>query len=108
MTDIRPLRDRVLGQMIDPPGTERTTQGGLIITENESSEDFVRPRWFLVTHVGPEQTDIFPGQYVLVAHGRWSRGIDIAGTRRQQDKLYLIDHAEVLGIRPDHPFEILE
>lgn len=104
MRDIRPLHDKVLGYMIDPPGTERRTNAGLIITEDETSEDFIRPRWFRVTHVGPEQESITVGQYVLVSHGRWSRGIDMEGSRREDDKLFLIDHNDILGINEEYPF----
>jgi hypothetical protein len=27
--------------------------------------------------VGPEQKDVVPGQWVCVAHGRWTRGLEI-------------------------------
>ena len=27
--------------------------------------------------VGPKQTDVQVGQWIMVAHGRWTRGIDI-------------------------------
>jgi hydrogenase maturation factor len=27
--------------------------------------------------VGPDQTDVKVGQYILVSHGRWTRGIKI-------------------------------
>jgi co-chaperonin GroES (HSP10) len=103
MKDIKPLRDNVLGRMIDIVGGERQTRGGIIITEDHSSSDFVRPRWFQVTHVGPKQEDISVGQYVLVPHGRWSRGIDMVGSQREEDKIFLIDHDDVLGISDEVP-----
>lgn len=37
----------------------------------------IRPRWCRVYAVGPEQDTVTVGQYILVSHGRWSRGIKI-------------------------------
>ena len=37
----------------------------------------IRPRWAKVYAVGPEQKDIQVGQYILISHGRWTRGIKI-------------------------------
>lgn len=101
---IKPLHDKVLGRMVDRIGAERTSAGGVIIVENDTSEGVIRPRWFEVTHVGPKQEDIAVGQYVLVPHGRWSRGIDLVGHRREEDKIFLIDHDEILGLQDDNPF----
>lgn len=101
---ITPIRDNVLARMIDWPG-QRTTAGGLIVNEEEGTEGSVRPRWFEVTHVGKEQEEFSVGDYVLVAHGRWSRGIDVEGTRRNEDKLFLLDLDEILATSDDNPVE---
>lgn len=103
MINLKPLRDNVIGRMIDGLGKERTTAAGLIMADDHLSEDYVRPRWFEVTHVGPEQKDVNVGQYVLVTYGRWSRGIDTVGSMREEDKIFLIDHNDVLGISEENP-----
>lgn len=103
MTHIRPLRDKVIGKMLEPIGFERRTKAGIILTEDETSETFIRPRWFEVTHTGPEQEDILVGQYVLVPHGRWSRGIDLDNANRVDEMLFLVDHNDVLGVQDDDP-----
>lgn len=100
---IKPLRTNVMGRMLELPGSERRSRAGIILVEDELTEGFVRPRWFEITHVGPEQTDVVAGQYALVAHGRWSHGIDIENTRRDQDKLFLLDHNDILGVQDDNP-----
>lgn len=103
MKTITPLHDKVIGRMLDPMTGTRQTERGLYIAEDETSENFIRPRWFEVTHVGPEQQDIAVGQYVLVPHGRWSRGLDINNTRRESDFLFLLDHNDILGACDDEP-----
>lgn len=105
MADIRPLHDKVLGYMAEPLGHNRKTNGGVIVTDDTTTETFVRPRWFKVTHIGPNQHDIEVGQYVLVPHGRWSRGVDVDNTMKEQDKLFLIDHNDILGTQHENPVE---
>ena len=39
----------------------------------------IRPRWGRVVAVGRLQEDVKVGQYVLVKHGRWTRGVEFEG-----------------------------
>ena len=55
----------------------RITQSGLILPNDNGTGMGIRPRWGQVYAVGPEQQDVKVGQWVCVAHGRWTRGIDI-------------------------------
>ena len=51
--------------------------GSIIIVKDDGKDSGIRPRWAEVYKVGPDQLDVKVGEYVLVAHGRWTRGIDI-------------------------------
>ena len=82
MSTIRPIHDKVLAKMIDGFGN-RKTAGGIIIQEADGTEKAIRPRWFEILFTGPEQADVQPGEYVLMAHGRWSRGIDYEGDKEK-------------------------
>ncbi|SRR6056297_212354 len=103
MKQIKPLKDKVLGFMIEPLSGTRQTLGGVYLTADETSEDHVRPRWFQITHIGPEQEELYVNQYVLVPFGRWSRGINIENDMREDQKLFLIDHDDVLGVSDEIP-----
>lgn len=80
----------------------RITQFGLILPNDNGTGSGIRPRWGRVYAVGPEQKDVKIGQWVLVAHGRWTRGLDIDdGTEKRQirridpnDILLVTDSAE--------------
>jgi hypothetical protein len=37
----------------------------------------IRPRWGKIYALGPEVKGLEVGQYIMVSHGRWSRGIKI-------------------------------
>lgn len=56
---------------------QRTTSSGLILVSDDGKNSGIRPRWGRVYAIGPNQTDVKVGQYVLVDHGRWTRGVNI-------------------------------
>jgi len=98
MMNITPIRDKIIGRMVESIGLERRTRAGLIIAGHDFAEQNIKPRWFEVLFVGPEQTDVRPGEFVLVPHGRWSRGLDLENTRREEDKIFLLDNEALLGV----------
>ena len=55
----------------------RLSRGGIIIPNDNGKGYGIRPRWGRVYAVGPDQNDVTVGQWVMVAHGRWTRGVDI-------------------------------
>jgi co-chaperonin GroES (HSP10) len=60
---------------------ERRTAGGIVLTDDDRRAEGVRPRWAQVYAVGPDVKDdeIVPGVWVLVEHGRWTRGMEVIG-----------------------------
>lgn len=73
--DIKPLHDSVIITDMDFSG--RQLQSGVILLGDDGKTDGIRPRWARVYAIGPEQRDVSVGQWVLVEHGRWSRGVKI-------------------------------
>lgn len=55
----------------------RKLSSGIWMLGDDGKTDGIRPRWGKVYKVGPQQTDVKPGQWVFVEHGRWSRGIEL-------------------------------
>ena len=103
MRELSALGNKVLGTMVD--GFDlKTTKGGVIIKEEDASAESIRPRWFEVTHVGPTATDVVAGNFVLVAHGRWTRGIDFAGV---EGLLSRIDEEEIMGVSETLPENVV-
>ena len=73
--EIKPLRDSVIVTEMDFSG--RQLASGVILLNDDGKTDGIRPRWARVYAIGPEQRDVSVGQWVLVEHGRWSRGLRI-------------------------------
>lgn len=72
---LRPLGNAVI--VNDMVFDERVTSGGIVLMNDNGTGHGIRPRWAKIYAVGPEQQDVTVGQWVLVSHGRWTRGIDI-------------------------------
>lgn len=72
---IKPLHDSVIVTEMDFSG--RQLASGVILLGDDGKTDGIRPRWARVYAIGPEQRDVSVGQWVLVEHGRWSRGLKI-------------------------------
>lgn len=73
--NVRPLGNNVI--VSDMSFEHRVTTSGIILPSDDAKSSGIRPRWCKVYAVGPEQHDVSVGQYILVAHGRWTRGITI-------------------------------
>jgi co-chaperonin GroES (HSP10) len=73
--EIKPLHDSVIVTEMTFEG--RQLQSGVILLGDDGKTDGIRPRWARVYAIGPEQSDVRVGQWVLVEHGRWSRGLKI-------------------------------
>ena len=72
---IKALHDNVL--VADMEFDTRITQSGLILPNDNGTSLGIRPRWGRVYAVGKDQKDVQVGQWICVAHGRWTRGLDI-------------------------------
>jgi hypothetical protein len=68
----------------------RQLASGVILLGDDGKTDGIRPRWARVYAVGPEQKDVKVNQWVLMEHGRWSRGLKV-----------IVDGEEILIRRAD-------
>jgi co-chaperonin GroES (HSP10) len=75
---LKPLNDNVI--VTDMDFGEQKTNGGIILQSDNGKAHGVHPRWAKVYAVGPEQKDVSVGQWILMEHGRWTRGIKIEDT----------------------------
>ena len=73
--EIKPLHDSVIVTEMSFEG--RQLSSGIVLLGDDGKTDGIRPRWARVYAIGPEQRDVRVGQWVLVEHGRWSRGLKI-------------------------------
>lgn len=92
---IKALHDNVI--VSDMEFDTRITQSGLILPNDNGTTLGIRPRWGRVYAVGRDQKDVEVGQWICVAHGRWTRGVDIDdGTGATKRTIRKIDPADIL------------
>ena len=97
---LKPLNDSVIvGEMTFD---QRFTTGGIVLLNDNGKSTGIRPRWGQVYAVGPEQHDVRVGEWVCVAHGRWTRGIDIEDENGKQT-LRRVDPKDILIQTDEQP-----
>ena len=95
---LEPIKDHILVTDIEEED-EKTTKSGIIIPTERGSERGIHPRWAKVHAIGPEQKDVSPGQWILISHGRWTRGIKL-----DDGKVYRkVDPNDILIMTNDSP-----
>jgi co-chaperonin GroES (HSP10) len=104
MKDTDALRPLISAEEIIPIGNdvliydlffgEQITNAGVIILDDDKKDRGIHPRWAKVYAVGPKNnSEIKPEQWVLIEHGRWSRGFDLPSgitVRRADPKALLM------------------
>lgn len=77
-----PLNDTII--VSDMYFGERISQGGILLRNDDTKSAGIRPRWAKVYAVGPKQKDVSVGQYIMISHGRWTRGVKIEDADGEQ------------------------
>lgn len=72
---IVPIRDNVL--VTDMNFDQRVSKGGIVLPSDDGKSEGVRHRWARVWAVGPEQKDVKVDDWILLEHGRWTRGVTV-------------------------------
>lgn len=67
--------------VVDMDAEDEKIVNGIIILSERGNDRGVHPRWAQICATGPEQEDVNVGEWVLVQHGRWTRGIKLEDGR---------------------------
>jgi hypothetical protein len=95
------LKDKIM--VTDMDFDERITQSGLILMNDDMEQRGIRPRWARVIAKGPDQKDIEVGEWIYIAHGRWTRGVDIIDTDTNKEiTVRMVDPKDLL-LTADEP-----
>ena len=99
--DLRPIGNRVLVR--DMYFGEQKTAGGLIINDDDGKTRGIYPRWGKVYAKGPDNTDDFEvGHWVLVEHGRWTRGV-VINNGDEELELRMVEAESILAFSDTKP-----
>ena len=98
---LRPLKDTVL--VTDMVFKERKLNSGLILLNDNGTTAGIRPRWGRIYAVGPEQKDYSVGDWICVAHGRWTRGVENEDVEGNAVTIRKVDPKDILLISDEQP-----
>ena len=96
-----PLRDKVL--VSDMNFDSQKTISGIIIPSDNGKVRGIHPRWAKVYAIGEEQRDVKVGEWVLIEHGRWTRGITYEQDNGEEVELRMVDNAAILMSADEPP-----
>ena len=97
---LRALRDSVIVEHME--FDQRQLSSGIILPNDNGKSTGIRPRWGKVYAVGKDQRDVQVGQWILVAHGRWTRGIEIEDSEGVKT-IRRIDPNDILMVSDESP-----
>jgi co-chaperonin GroES (HSP10) len=100
---ITPTHNNII--VTDMDFDERVSKGGIILINDNMEERGIRPRWCKVVAVGPKNKDVVPGEWIYVAHGRWSRGIDMTDDDGNTVTIRMVDPKDVLMSSDELPLD---
>jgi co-chaperonin GroES (HSP10) len=99
-----PLKDKIF--VTDMEFGEQKTALGIVIPSNDGKSSGIHPRWGRVWAVGPEQTEIKVGEWILMEHARWSRKIEYENEDGSITELHLADNAAILLVSDERPSDV--
>ncbi len=100
---IKPLRDYVM--VSDMNFDEVRLQSGIILRKDDGKSHGIRPRWARVYAVGAEQIDVKVGQWILIEHGRWTRGITVEEPSGEEVVIRRVDNDCIMMVSDEQPVE---
>ena len=78
------------------------TKGGIILQDDDGSAAGVHPRWAKVYAVGRDQEDVKVGEWIMIAHGRWSRAFKVVKEGKELE-VRMIDENDILLTSDEEP-----
>jgi co-chaperonin GroES (HSP10) len=96
-----PIRDNVL--ITDMNFEEQKTSSGIIIRSDDGKSEGIKPRWGKVWAIGPKQQDVQVGEWILIEHGRWTRGVTVRGEDGNDFVIRRVDTKAILASTDEKP-----
>jgi co-chaperonin GroES (HSP10) len=102
--ELETIHDNVL--ITDMNFAEQVSAGGIIVGSDNGKTEGIKPRWGKVYKVGPDQHDIKVGDWILIEHGRWTRGVTIEDTNNTTVTVRRVETKSILAVSDHLPTDI--
>lgn len=101
ISQIKPIQAHILVR--DMNFGEQTSAGGIVLRSDNGKSEGVKPRWCQVFAVGKEQAEVKVGDWLLVEHGRWTRGLEVEEDDGTVVTIHRIDENGILMASDERP-----
>lgn len=98
------IHDNVL--ITDMNFEEQVSTGGIIVKSDNGKTEGIKPRWGRVFKIGPEQTDVKVGDWVLIEHGRWTRGVQLEDDNGKVVTIRRVETKSIIAISDHLPSDV--
>lgn len=102
---LHPLGNKVLVAHMEF-GIEKS-KSGILLTSSDGKGSGIVPRWAQVIAVGPDQHEIKVGEWVLIEHGRWSRGFKYISNTNEELEVRLADNPAIMLACAEKPDDVM-
>lgn len=102
---IRAIGDSVL--VSDMFFGDQVTKAGIIIRNDDGSTRGIYPRWARIYDKGPRNKEEYQiGDWVLIEHGRWTRGVKYQDPNNNAIELRMIDSSAIMLFSNQKPSDV--
>lgn len=101
LSQLRPVQAHIL--VTDMNFGEQKLASGIILKSDDGKSEGVKPRWCRVCAVGNDQKDVKVGDWLLMEHGRWTRGLEIDDDTGNIITVHRVDEMGILGVSDERP-----
>jgi co-chaperonin GroES (HSP10) len=99
---LKPIRNKVIIHNMN--FGEQKSAGGILVLGDDGKDRGIYPRWGQIFAVGPEHTEDFNvGDWILVEHGRWTRGITLELDDNEETTIRMVDNKCILMWAKEKP-----
>ena len=101
ISQIRPIQAHILVK--DMNFGEQKTASGIVLKSDDGKSEGVRPRWCRVFAVGKDQINVKVGEWILVEHGRWTRGLEVEDEDGSKITIHRVDENGIMMSADEKP-----
>jgi co-chaperonin GroES (HSP10) len=103
--ELRAIRDKII--VCDMEFGLEKTASGILLHSDDGKRSGIHPRWAKVYAIGNEQTSVKVGDWILLEHGRWSRGIEYLTPDGEKITIRMADKDAILLVSDNKPADVM-
>lgn len=77
--------------------------GSILLPNDDGKQEGIRPRWAQIYDVGQGVDDVKVGEWILVLHGNWTRGIKLTDENNEEFTIWKVNYPDGALAASDKP-----